>query len=155
MLIRFRNRNCADSLTVDGMTFQDWLVKGEEDGLWQCGVYEHDIHLIAGYDRGESGRTELLSAEPDTGSKQTAAKKEEQRKKRRQKKTSSKKNLTDKVVAGPLGSNEIEMMDMSEANHSNQTQSDGVAAGPSGGAVSGDGGDAGSAAWQAKSGDRC
>ncbi|KAI4179281.1 MAG: hypothetical protein LQ348_005435 [Seirophora lacunosa] len=84
------------------MTFQDWLVKGEEDGLWQCGVYEHDIHLIAGYDRGESGRTELLSAEPDTGSKQTAAKKEEQRKKRRQKKTSSKKNLTDKVVAGPL-----------------------------------------------------
>lgn len=33
---------------------------GEDRGLWECAIYEHNITFLAGYDRGGSGRTRLL-----------------------------------------------------------------------------------------------
>ncbi|KAL8988267.1 MAG: hypothetical protein Q9177_002631 [Variospora cf. flavescens] len=133
MLLRFGDRALAPSLTVDGTTFQDWLVKGEEGGFWECGVYEHDIDLITGYDRGGSGRTILLSNESKTRLKQSAVKKkDERRKKKGEKKTSNRDRLENKVVAAPVGIQEIEMLDLSEVRHGDQTQVDDTGANSSG-----------------------
>lgn len=131
--LRFGDRALAPSLTVDGTTFQDWLVKGEEGGFWECGVYEHDIGLITGYDRGGSGRTILLSNESKTRLKQSAVKKkDERRKKKGEKKTSNRDRLENKVVAAPVGIQEIEMLDLSEVRHGDQTQVDDTGANSSG-----------------------
>ncbi|KAI4139629.1 MAG: hypothetical protein LQ341_004148 [Variospora aurantia] len=112
--LRFGDRALAPSLTVDGTTFQDWLVKGEEGGFWECGVYEHDIGLI-------------------TGLKQSAVKKkDERRKKKGEKKTSNRDRLENKVVAAPVGIQEIEMLDLSEVRHGDQTQVDDTGANSSG-----------------------
>ncbi|KAL9020778.1 MAG: hypothetical protein Q9185_001962 [Variospora sp. 1 TL-2023] len=112
--LRFGDRALAPSLTVDGTTFQDWLVKGEEGGFWECGVYEHDIDLI-------------------TGLEQSAVKKkDEQKKKKGEKKTSIRDRLGNKVVAAPVGIQEIEMLDLSEVRHFDQTQVHDTGAIPSG-----------------------
>ncbi|KAL8968033.1 MAG: hypothetical protein Q9197_005099 [Variospora fuerteventurae] len=127
--LRFGDRALAPSLTVDGTTFQDWLVKGEEGGFWECGVYEHDIDLITGYDRGGSGRTILLPKESNTRLEQSAVKKKDERKKKKgEKKTSIRDRLGNKVVAAPVGIQEIEMLNLSEVRHGDQTQVDGTGA---------------------------
>lgn len=131
--LRFGDRALAPSLTVDGMTFQNWLVEGEEGGFWECGVYEHDTDLITGYDRGGSGRTILLSEESNTRLEQSVIKKkDEQRKKKGEKKTSIGDRLGNKVVAAPVGIQEIEILDLSEVRHGDQTQVHDTGAIPSG-----------------------
>ncbi|KAL9600320.1 MAG: hypothetical protein Q9219_003270 [cf. Caloplaca sp. 3 TL-2023] len=57
--VRFNNKDSARGLMVHGMTFQEWLELMEETGSWDCRLYQHNLTLVAGFDRGRSGRTVL------------------------------------------------------------------------------------------------
>ncbi|KAL8702604.1 MAG: hypothetical protein Q9201_004236 [Fulgogasparrea decipioides] len=60
--IRFDSESSAQNLTLDDIPLQTWLEHGELRGWWKCALYQQGYELVAGFDRGRSGRTVL---EPD------------------------------------------------------------------------------------------
>ncbi|KAL8726207.1 MAG: hypothetical protein Q9181_006146 [Wetmoreana brouardii] len=61
--IRFDSESSAQNLTLDEIPLQTWLEHGELRGWWKCALYQQGYELVAGFDRGRSGRIVL---EPDT-----------------------------------------------------------------------------------------
>lgn len=112
--LRFSGWQNAHTLTVDGLSFQEWLVMGEDRGLWDCGVYEHNIMFLAGYDRGGSGRTRLLTGERATVNKPAATRQPKQGSRK-----ISKKRPVNELQANP---EEIELEEMSEVRRGKQKE---------------------------------
>ncbi|KAL8748317.1 MAG: hypothetical protein Q9184_007402 [Pyrenodesmia sp. 2 TL-2023] len=61
--VRFTDNESALGVTIDGMTLRDYMMRGQEQGLWEVETYEHGHMLLVGFDRGGSGRTRLLKPE--------------------------------------------------------------------------------------------
>ncbi|KAL8936263.1 MAG: hypothetical protein Q9216_005025 [Gyalolechia sp. 2 TL-2023] len=61
LLLRFTNEDSARNFVVEEVDFQVWLTLGEENGYWTCCTYQMGFTLVAGFDRGRSGRTTLSS----------------------------------------------------------------------------------------------
>lgn len=47
---------------IDEVDFQIWLGIKEDEGCWTCCMYHMGFTLVAGFDRGRSGRTILPSS---------------------------------------------------------------------------------------------
>ncbi len=61
--VRFTDNESALGVKIDGMSLKEYMLKGEEQGLWEVETYEHGHMLLAGFDRGRSGLTRLLKPE--------------------------------------------------------------------------------------------
>ncbi|KAL8942528.1 MAG: hypothetical protein Q9211_001353 [Gyalolechia sp. 1 TL-2023] len=70
LLIRFTNKDSARNFVVDEKDFQNWLAQGEDKGYWTCCMYQVGFALVAGFDRGRSGRT-ILSSHPRAKARKT------------------------------------------------------------------------------------
>ncbi|KAL9000369.1 MAG: hypothetical protein Q9188_005678 [Gyalolechia gomerana] len=70
LLLRFTNRESARNFVVDEVDFQFWLALGEDKGYWTCCMYQMGFTLVAGFDRGRSGR-KILSSHPRVKARKT------------------------------------------------------------------------------------
>ncbi|KAL8903380.1 MAG: hypothetical protein Q9207_003954 [Kuettlingeria erythrocarpa] len=61
--VRFTDNESALGVMIDGMSFKEYMLKGQEHGLWEVESYEHGHMLLVGFDRGRSGQTRLLKPE--------------------------------------------------------------------------------------------
>ncbi|KAI4246437.1 MAG: hypothetical protein L6R42_009905 [Xanthoria sp. 1 TBL-2021] len=68
--LRFSSNLNAMYFQVDGLFFKDWLEQWEAKGLWTCDLYHEAIKMVAGFDRGKSGRAILSPNKPTINSGQ-------------------------------------------------------------------------------------
>ncbi|KAL9028958.1 MAG: hypothetical protein Q9196_002747 [Gyalolechia fulgens] len=68
--LRFTNKDSARNFVVDEKDFQNWLAQGEDKGYWTCCMYQVGFALVAGFDRGRSGRT-IISSHPRAKARKT------------------------------------------------------------------------------------
>lgn len=109
---------------VEGLDFQVWLMLGEDRGAWTCCLYQHGFTLMAGFDRGRSGRTILTTdgrleanksaptSRPNPTRKPAATNKST---------TSSKVETQMPAIKPEAGYEDIELQDMSKAHGSSET----------------------------------
>ncbi|KAI4090113.1 MAG: hypothetical protein LQ339_008426 [Xanthoria mediterranea] len=70
LTLRFSSNLSAVNFQVDGLFLKDWLERWEGKGFWTCDLYHEAIKMVAGFDRGKSGRTILDPDEPTINSEQ-------------------------------------------------------------------------------------
>lgn len=137
--VRFTDNESALGVKIDGMTLKEYVMKGQEQGLWEVDTYEHGHMLLVGFDRGRSGQTRLLEPEErqklgtyepkgtkaargGKGAKKATVKQQPAASKPKgtlkqpvtyEPKNASQKRPTNVTEAGPSNYEEIEMVEMS------------------------------------------
>ncbi|KAL8662907.1 MAG: hypothetical protein Q9202_004329 [Teloschistes flavicans] len=62
--IRFDSWHSAETFTFQGVSLYHWLMEVETTtSCWTCELYQQGIGLLAGFDRGGSGRNVMVAAE--------------------------------------------------------------------------------------------
>ncbi|KAL8917978.1 MAG: hypothetical protein Q9208_007642 [Pyrenodesmia sp. 3 TL-2023] len=142
--VRFTDNDSALGVKIDGMTLRDYVMRGQEQGLWEVETYEHGHMLLVGFDRGGSGQTRLLKPEERQklstyepkgakGAKKATVKQQPATYKPKgaprqpvtyEPRKLSKKKPVDVIEAGPSNYEELEMQEMSGVRRGKQKEVD-------------------------------